>query len=299
MFAHMKEIVAQAEQAASDGGLDAALTVLRRLSLDDFGIVLLQMPHADFPVLSGVLPKMADTQVQQHWTGNSGQTLLTQSLTFVRSVAVRYQQLTHSVLQDVSILDFGCGYGRILRLMAYYAAPARIWGVDPFDQSIAICRKDRMFGNLAMSDYLPRSLPVDGARFNLIYAFSVFTHLSERTTRLALATLRDHLAADGVLVVTIRPREYWQHVAEAQTSGPDKESLLAQLAHHDREGFAFIPHDLAPIEGDITYGDTSMTLDWLAAAAPGLRIEGYDHSLDDPLQIIVYLRHDRAFSGSS
>lgn len=290
MFAHMQAIVSRAEQAASGGDLDGVLAILRELSLDDFGVVLLQMPLAELPALSGLLPKMADEQVQRNWTGDAGYPLLRQTLTFVRSASVRYQQLTGRSLQDASILDFGCGYGRIMRLMAFFSSPRDIWGVDPWDQSISICRQDRMFGNLAISDYLPRTLPVGTRKFDLIYAFSIFTHLSERTTRLALATLGDYLSEDGLLVVTIRPREYWQHVGDMQPVGPEKNRWLDQLRHHDETGFAFVPHDRAPIEGEVTYGDTSFTLDWLAAAAPGLRIKGYDHSIDDPLQIIVYLQ---------
>lgn len=286
----MQAIVSRAEQAASGGDLDGVLAILRELSLDDFGVVLLQMPLAELPALSGLLPKMADEQVQRNWTGDAGYPLLRQTLTFVRSASVRYQQLTGRSLQDASILDFGCGYGRIMRLMAFFSSPRDIWGVDPWDQSISICRQDRMFGNLAISDYLPRTLPVGARKFDLIYAFSIFTHLSERTTRLALATLGDYLSEDGLLVATIRPREYWQHVGDMQPVGQEKDRLLDQLRHHDETGFAFVPHDRAPVEGEVTYGDTSMTLDWLAAAAPGLRIKGYDHSIDDPLQIIVYLQ---------
>ena len=45
------------------------------------------------------------------------------------------------------------------------------------------------------------------AGFDLIYAFSVFTHLSEKTAHIVLSTLRDHIADTGVLVLTIRPKE--------------------------------------------------------------------------------------------
>lgn len=291
MFAHMLDIVGEAEAAASGGQADAALDVLRRLSLDDFGVLLLEMPHADFPALSAMLPQMADDEVQRNWTGNAGHPLLAQTLNFVRSTALRFQQLTGRPLQGASMLDFGCGYGRILRLMAFFSPPARIWGVDPWDRSIELCRQDRILANLAISDYLPQTLPVGEARFSLVYAFSVFTHLSERATRLALATLGNYLDKDGLLVITIRPIEYWERAAAALSPGQDKDAAAAQPRLHAQNGFAFVPHGRAPIDGDITYGDTSMTFEWLAAAAPGFDIVGYDHTLDDLLQIIVYLRH--------
>ena len=75
---------------------------------------------------------------------------------------------------------------------------------------------------------------------------------------------------------------------------------------HDDEGFAFAPHNglercfaaieraLAqrgkpPIDGDITYGDTSMTFRWLSVNIPEWKVASYDHTLDDILQLVVYL----------
>ncbi|MEJ1937061.1 class I SAM-dependent methyltransferase [Nostoc sp. NIES-2111] len=288
MYSHIQETVLRAEAAAANADLDATLAILRELSPDDFGVVLLTMPDPTYPRLSALLPKMADEQVQRDWTGNAGLPLLAQSLDFVRSVALRFQQVTGRPLQDSAILDFGCGYGRILRLMAFFSAPDRLWGVDPWDRSIAICREDRMFGNLSVSDYLPRTLPVGSARFDLSYAFSVFTHLSERTAKLCLATLREYVADNGLLVITVRPIEYWDVVA--QVGNPDNADVEARKRDHQARGYAFSPHGRPAVEGEVTYGDTSLTMEWLRQNAPGWEIAGYDHTVTDWLQIIVYLR---------
>jgi hypothetical protein len=168
---------------------------------------------------------------------------------------------------------------------ANYSAPDRTFGVDPWVRSIEICRADGIPSNLAVSDYLPHSRPIGGARLGLIYAFSVFTHTSERATRDALLTLRKYIEPDGVLTITIRPREYWEAVA-AIGHPVDSRRMLAD---HDERGFAFAPRDRAPVDGDITYGDTSFTLRWLAENVTGWRIEAYEHFRDDPMQVIVYL----------
>jgi hypothetical protein len=120
----------------------------------------------------------------------------------------------------------------------------------------------------------------------LIYAFSVFTHLSDRATRQALATLRNYVNDNGLCVITIRPREYWD-MAAASGNLVDCNLMKQQ---HDGQGFAFTPLNLPPVDGDITYGDTSMTFRWLAENIPEWKIARYDHTLDDPLQVIVYLR---------
>jgi SAM-dependent methyltransferase len=296
MFSHVQDVIETAEEAAKHGTVNDVLGELRRLSLDDFGALLLEMPSPEFAGISRLLPKMAAEEVQKHWTGGSGHNLLKSSLSFVRSVALQCVQITGAPISEKSILDFGCGYGRIMRLMYYYSAPSRIWGVDPSDQALNLCRSDRMLGNFAMSDYLPTELPVGDARFGLIYAFSVFTHLSERATRQALTTLRRYIENDGLCVITIRPKEYWGF-------GANFDLLKKQ---HDDKGFAFAPHNgiercfaaieraLAqrgkpPIDADITYGDTSMTFRWLSVNIPEWKIASYDHTLDDILQVVVYL----------
>jgi SAM-dependent methyltransferase len=184
-------------------------------------------------------------------------------------------------------LDYGCGYGRIARLMYYFSDPARVVGVDPWDKSIEICHGDGLGANFVQSDYLPESLPVGRRRFDLIYAFSVFTHLSERAARASLNTLAHYLKRKGLLVITIRPIEFWPYDQAAQ----EAEAVEHQMALHREKGFSFRPHQRRAVDGDITYGDTSLKTDWLSHNFPQFTIKGVDRSLDDSLQRYVFLQH--------
>ncbi|MDT9179481.1 MAG: class I SAM-dependent methyltransferase [Limnospira sp. PMC 1238.20] len=112
------------------------------LGLDDFGMLLWSMPNAAYPKMSKILPKMATNEVQLQWTGSSGTDLLKQTTSFVRSVAHNFCKFSGNTLDNKSILDFGCGYGRIARLMYYFTNSDNLFGVDPWDRSIEICRSD-------------------------------------------------------------------------------------------------------------------------------------------------------------
>lgn len=265
-----------------------ALQELRALGLTNFGQLMLQMPHSQFPLLSSLLPRMANVKVQQAWTGNSGMTLLAQSLDFVRSAAGNFAEITGTCLDGKRILDFGCGYGRLARLMYYITDENNFYGVDPWDKSLEICRDDGLVKNFYLSDFLPTRLPFDnGIRFDLIYAFSVFTHLSERATFACLNTIKDYLAVNGVILITIRPFEYWDFDKDTRAT-PTGDRLKAT---HLSKGFAFLPHaDRSAVDGDITYGDTSMTLEWLQDNFPNLKIVSLDRSLSDPMQIYIFLQ---------
>jgi hypothetical protein len=167
--------------------------------------------------------------------------------------------------------------------MYYFTNPSNLHGCDPWNLSIDLCRQAGILGHLEVSDYLPQTLPFGGS-FDLIYAFSVFTHLSERTTRLCLNVLADALAPDGMLVITIRPIEYWQIDAAVPES-----DRLALTACHESDGFAFWPHVRERVDGDITYGDTSMSLEYLQKNFPKLTIVSIERTLDDPYQLLVFL----------
>jgi len=225
------------------------------LSLDDFSKLMFSLPLAEYPKLSRLLPSMASTEVQARWTGQTGDQLLRGTLAFVCAITDKYRQLSRKPIDQLAILDYGCGYGRITRLMYYFTAPNMVFGIDPFDKSIEICHAQGMVDNFKLSDYLPTKLPLDRKDFGLIYAFSVFTHLSRRATLVALAACRQHIALDGVLVITIRPPEYWD-------AAPDvlPENRPAVKQQHVDTGFAFVPHNRKPIDGEVTYGDTSMSL---------------------------------------
>lgn len=283
MFEFTRPFIERAEDAAANGA-NACLAELRNLPLDDFGELVISLPNPECPRISSVLPAMASDEVQRHWTGNCGVDLLKQTNNFVRIVTQYYSLLETRPLGEARILDFGCGYGRILRSMYFFADPENLYGCDPWDKSISLCNEARVLGHLAISDYLPSTLPFE-AKFDLIYAFSVFTHLSERATRCCLEVLRDRLTPDGLLVITIRPVEYWM-------SRPDlpAEKVGELVNAHRNSGFAFLPHNRLPLDGDITYGDTSMDLDYIETRFPQLRIEKIERTIEDRLQIIVFLR---------
>jgi len=260
-------ILAAAERSARFG-LTAALHVLRWLSLEDFGALLICMPdNRHLPNLSRVLPRMASEEVQGAWTAAKGFALLEQSISFLQLISDRYDKLTGKKMRDARVLDFGCGYGRLMRMMAYHVDPAQIHGCDPWQESIDIAVKDGMFGHLALSARVPDRLPFPGT-FDLIYAYSVFTHLPEPLAARCLQTLADALAPGGLLVITIRPIEYW-----AVSLYKLHEQLREEKMHeHRTRGFAFVPHGWEPIDHVIPFGDASFTPEWVERTIPGLEL---------------------------
>lgn len=282
MFQLTLPILTDAERLAAEGAnVETVLGKLRQLSLDDFGLFLIGLPNADYPALSRLLPPMASAKIQQDWTGASGVQLLTQTASFVRQLENNYTRYIGKPLTSARILDFGCGYGRIFRMLYYYSSPADLWGVDAWQRSLDICKRDRLPGNFALSELVPARLPVGDQKFTMIFAFSVFTHLSRKAADACLAAIRRHIAEDGLFIATIRPVEFWAYIDSARNT---QVAASMRQAHLDT-GYAYLPHGGA--EGE-TYGDCSIVLDYFDRS--GWKMVGYDRSLVDPYQVSVILR---------
>jgi SAM-dependent methyltransferase len=102
-----------------------------------------------------------------------------------------------------TILDFGCGSGRLLRGFLLDDADRRLTGADHnevliqwasshFPPSVSFVRND-----------LHPPLPLCGESFDLVYLVSVFTHLSLQCQQAWLAEFRRILARGRPLVVTL------------------------------------------------------------------------------------------------
>lgn len=249
------------------------------IPLGIFGELLLEIPD-NYDRLKAYFPSMASQEVQNNWTGSHGKVLLRQSEIFARMLVSGYAATTGRKIADATILDYGCGWGRLIRLLYKYSSIENIYGVDPWGESIRICRENKVGCHLAISDYVPDTLPFDH-QFDLIFAFSVFTHLSEKTTAKVLNTLRNYISPSGMLAITIRPKEYWEiH---------QKGKLAAEMTKmHEQSGFAFTPHHRDPIDGDITYGDSSISLEYLADNFPRWNLVSAEWDKIDPYQVVLF-----------
>jgi SAM-dependent methyltransferase len=188
----------------------SSATSLRRLlehATDEFLFWLLaEVPNAD-PVLASALPRMPSDDVQVHYTGGSGRATLKEASLAYEAIRAAARANSLEIGACDKIMDFGCGWGRIIRFFLRDVEPSRLYGVDIDPTMIRICNESNLKCFFSVIDPLPPLDFKDGA-FDLIYLYSVFTHLPETAHLSWLRELARLLSPRGVLVATIRPRAY-------------------------------------------------------------------------------------------
>jgi SAM-dependent methyltransferase len=101
-----------------------------------------------------------------------------------------------------SILDFGCGSGRIIRLYRYMTG-VRLVGADANPECIAYCREHVPGCEFHLNDLEP---PLAFARendFDLIISLSVFTHIPLEQQTVWLQEMKRVLKPKGFLLCTV------------------------------------------------------------------------------------------------
>ena len=161
----------------------------------------------------------------------------------------------------------------------------RLDGCDPSQPSLDECARSGVPVVLARSAFVPERVPFD-ERFELAFAFSVFTHLSERAHTASLRALHAALAPGAVLVVTLRPPAYTRlsPLLRDVTVAPEEPQYVfvphaAQESHFQYEG------------GEMTYGETIVTLPYVREHwSPLFELLAVDVLRADMDQIMVTLR---------
>ncbi len=260
--------------------------LFKDLPLEVFGWLTLQ-EQDEFPNIKNYLPTMPPEEIQVYWAGGSGDRLLKQSLAFVESV-VQYARSEFNLvdLSDLRLLDFGCGWGRLLRLFYKYIPTTNLYAVDAWESSLQHCKDCNIRANIAKVDEICVGIPF-GVEFDLIISLSVFTHLSKRSADAALNALRESIDEDGLLIITVRPKEYIRYYLSLHDSSESPDDLESK---YEEDGFVFTPHKREPFDGDITYGDTFISIDYIRKNWREWHIVDTQINAIDPYQMIVVLK---------
>jgi SAM-dependent methyltransferase len=111
---------------------------------------------------------------------------------------------THGQSEPRRILDFGCGFGRVMRYLRAVFPNGTIYAADTMPAAGEFCAGEFRCDPIASPRELSKlRLP---SNLDLIWAGSVATHLPEGETRILIDAFASHLAPGGIAVFTTHGR---------------------------------------------------------------------------------------------
>jgi ubiquinone/menaquinone biosynthesis C-methylase UbiE len=160
------------------------------------------------PVWNGFrLPGFPPDEIQAGFVGSSNANALAEAAVFYRAVHQHLSKNGITFGESDNILDFGCGWGRYMRFFYRDVSWDRLYGVDPWHEAIEICKRTEVNGQLIKCNLLP-SLPLRDGMFKLIFAYSVFSHLSPMAANAWIAELARITAPGGLVMLTTQGRTF-------------------------------------------------------------------------------------------
>jgi SAM-dependent methyltransferase len=245
--------------------VDPFLKHIREISEDEWLGLLAR--SSEEPVIDGfTMPGFPDVATQRATVGSDGSASLREAFAFRLIVKTAAASAGCAIGNDSKVLDFGCGWGRMIRTFLRDVDPAGLFGCDVVPRMIETCENTNLRASFLVTPSSPPS-EYENDSFDVIYAYSVFSHLSLRIHEAWLQEFARILRPGGVVVATTHSRRFigfcnelrmagepfssaWHKALSAAFPDPD-----ASLANYDSGKFVFSPTSGGPeLPADI-YGD--------------------------------------------
>lgn len=170
-------------------------------------------------------PPPPPAEIQSMFVGSSGIPAYEECKVFWRLTRKYLSNFGSDIRPSTRILDVGVGWGRNYRWLLRDLPPSNIVGIDVDQKAVETCRASMPYGQfIAVSP--GQAYPIQDGLFDLVIAYSVFSHLSESAAKSILRLARSAMRPHAFLALTtLRPAhiEVW-----AQSAGtPHFRELLA------------------------------------------------------------------------
>jgi hypothetical protein len=214
-----------------------------------------------FAELGELLPGLPSEDVQRRWTGKAADETLAEGFAIYRTVRELYERNIAEISDAGPVLDFGCGWGRVIRYFLRDLDHRMLTGSDYNESLVEFCRQSNRWCTFLRNEAEP-PLPAGGRDFGYVYCYSVFSHFSEIMHLRWLEGLRDALRPGGAVALSVRPREFIEFCgrlqrSEAETEFPILERMFEDadrvLERYDAGEYCYSPYD--PSTPDAWWGE--------------------------------------------
>jgi ubiquinone/menaquinone biosynthesis C-methylase UbiE len=133
----------------------------------------------------------------------------------------------HILLHNISILDWGCGPGRIIRhIPLLLDQSCRCYGTDYNAKYVKWCSDNIPEATFKLNTLEP-PLPFEDNTFDVVYGISIFTHLSEKMHYAWFDELFRVLKPGGILLLTLQGNVFKSKLPESKLKIFDEGDIVA------------------------------------------------------------------------
>jgi SAM-dependent methyltransferase len=185
-------------------------------------------------------------------------------------------------------LDFGCGYGRVIRFLVERVPPERIWASDVVHEAVDFCGSE--FGAHPLYSQ-PNLETLELEPFDFIYAISVLSHLNERNSRALLRLLGDALRPKAIAMFTTHGHRSLENPGLYGTEFGERREEIARAV--EARGMTFLPYAFT---GGDDYGMAWHAREWIEGTVAELHpnalrlVRFIPHGLDDHQDVFAFQR---------
>lgn len=226
--------------------------------------------------------------LQAGTVGKAGEAALSDAYMFWQFCRQMLDKHGNGLGPDTNVLDFGVSWGRIIRFWMRDIKPENLHGVDVEERFLTYAKKFVEGPNYTVSNHAP-PLSAPGKSLELVYAFSVFSHLPRDLADSWVKEFARVLKPGGIACLTTRPRS---HIEQAGGSYAEIfKDRAAAVAAYDAGEFVYFPSGGGGSLTPDKYGEAIIPLAYAEAnwssdlEVIGL-IEGYSKSYLQPCFIL-------------
>ena len=186
-----------------------------------------------------------------HWVGRSA----------IESIKAILKLANRKTIK--SILDFGCGHGRVCRAIRAEFPSSKITVCDLKRDAVDFCKKEFDATPIYSSDQI-RDISLPG-EFDLIWVGSVFSHLNRESWFMLLDLFHSSLVADGILIASVEGPFSFRQLQKGNPGGLTFSGVEKIKKDYEQEVFGYAPYKngVSPIP---TIGRTFVTHAWTQKA---------------------------------
>ena len=238
------------------------------------------------------MPRFPTKDIQNQFVGSNSKHALFEAANFYKLVKNYASIFGNKIEPGIKVMDFGCGWGRLLRFLWKDVLETDLYGVDVDPCIINICKETQVPGKL-YTIKSRGSLENSADSINLVLAYSVFSHLPEDIFVHWMRELSRVASPGCIFVFTVQARRFLESIISLKSKNHESRwhSSLANFADsapqllndYDQGRFVYLPTGGGGIRTADVYGEAIIPITFIEYVLKKIDMRVCGHISNSPM----------------